>query len=79
MFGHIFFNKPNEHMKQLISLSVLALLLATGKRVIVEASPSDKIWGIGRSVEEAQRGMPWRGSNLLGEALMHVRGLIQTD
>lgn len=50
-------------------------LLATGDRIIAEASPVDKIWGIGleesdpRCLDQAQ----WQGQNLLGLALMAVR------
>lgn len=51
------------------------LLLKSGKRVIVEASPSDTIWGIGMSQNHEAAGNPfkWRGSNLLGFALMEAR------
>ena len=50
-------------------------LLATGKRVLVEASPRDRIWGIGlsRDDERARDPRRWRGLNLLGFALMEVR------
>lgn len=52
-----------------------AFLLATGKRILVEASPVDRIWGIGlsRDDERAERPDAWRGQNLLGFALMVVR------
>lgn len=49
------------------------LLVATGDVELVEASPADRIWGIGRSVSDAKSGLPWRGENLLGKALMDVR------
>lgn len=52
------------------------VLRATEKRILVEASPYDGIWGIKRSVEEAAAGATWQGRNLLGEALMTVRGLL---
>jgi ribA/ribD-fused uncharacterized protein len=50
-------------------------LLGTGDRVLVEASPYDTVWGIGRSASqpEARRPSQWRGLNLLGFALMDVR------
>ena len=50
-------------------------LLSTGSKVLVEASPVDKIWGIGlaASDENAQNPMKWRGQNLLGFALMRTR------
>ena len=54
-----------------------AHLAATGARTIVEASPLDKIWGIGLSVENilavGEDEKKWRGLNLLGRALMRVR------
>ena len=50
-------------------------LLGTGKRVLVEASPVDKIWGIGLAADHEHCEQPkrWRGQNLLGYALMVVR------
>jgi ribA/ribD-fused uncharacterized protein len=50
-------------------------LLATGDRTIVEASPTDRIWGIGLSQNNprAQDPSQWRGTNWLGIALTQVR------
>ncbi len=50
-------------------------LVATGRKVLVEASPYDRIWGIGMAANDpdAQRPSGWRGRNLLGFALMEVR------
>ena len=50
-------------------------LLNTKNRVLVEASPRDRIWGIGMgaSNEKAENPNLWRGENLLGFALMEVR------
>ncbi len=52
-----------------------AFLLTTKKRIIVEASPRDRIWGIGmgKNNEHAEIPTKWRGQNLLGFALMEVR------
>ncbi len=56
-----------------------AFLLATGDRVIVEASPRDTIWGIGLGQTNAAAGDPtrWRGLNLLGFALMKARAQLR--
>ncbi len=50
-------------------------LLSTGQRVLVEASPQDRIWGIGLTADDERAGSPatWLGLNLLGFALMEVR------
>lgn len=52
-----------------------AFLAGTGERVLVEASPMDRIWGIGLTREDPRAADParWRGHNLLGFALMEVR------
>ena len=54
-------------------------LLSTGDTVLVEASPYDCIWGIGLRREDPDSREPekWRGENLLGFALMEVRGLLR--
>ncbi|MFD9504590.1 NADAR family protein [Streptomyces sp. NPDC060035] len=53
-----------------------AFLLGTGERVLVEASPMDRIWGIGLAKDDPRTADPaaWRGLNLLGFALMEARG-----
>ncbi|MFE5855057.1 NADAR family protein [Streptomyces sp. NPDC056500] len=52
-----------------------AFLLGTGDRVLVEASPQDRIWGIGMTADDERAADPtrWRGLNLLGFALMEAR------
>lgn len=58
-----------------------SFLLATGERVLVEASPRDRIWGIGMgaSNEDARDPRRWRGANLLGFALMEARARLRAQ
>lgn len=50
-------------------------LVGTGQRVLVEASPQDRIWGIGLTADDPRAGNPakWLSLNLLGFALMEAR------
>ncbi|GAP82885.1 putative duf1768-domain-containing protein [Rosellinia necatrix] len=50
------------------------VLLATGDRELVEASPYDRVWGVGFAAAgaAANRRQKW-GMNLLGKCLMEVR------
>jgi len=56
-------------------------LRATAQRVIVEASPRDRIWGIGLGAANPAARVPsrWRGLNLLGFALMEARARLFPD
>jgi ribA/ribD-fused uncharacterized protein len=60
---------------------LLAFLLGTRERVLVEASPLDRIWGIGLARDDERAGSPerWRGLNLLGFALMRARDLLRDE
>ncbi|KAF4625573.1 hypothetical protein G7Y89_g12595 [Cudoniella acicularis] len=53
------------------------VLLGTGDKVTVEASPSDRIWGIGFDAEHAEGKEEW-GANKLGDALMKFRERLLT-
>ncbi|WP_113675601.1 NADAR family protein [Vallitalea guaymasensis] len=57
----------DENLKQ--------FLMETKDKILVEASPYDKIWGIGLSADHDNANNPvlWKGQNLLGFALMEVR------
>ncbi|QQQ79819.1 NADAR family protein [Saccharothrix sp. 6-C] len=56
-------------------------LLGTGDRVLVEASPLDRVWGIGLAADDERAADPasWLGLNLLGEALMEVRARLRPE
>jgi ribA/ribD-fused uncharacterized protein len=57
----------NEHLKK--------ILLSTGNKILVEASPYDAIWGVGMSEDnpDIYDSKKWKGTNWLGEVLMQVR------
>jgi len=65
--GNIFKFSQNEELKQ--------ILLSTKGTILVEASPFDKIWGVGLGVEDPNitNMSKWKGENLLGYILTNVR------
>lgn len=54
-------------------------LLETGNKVLVEAAPTDRIWGVGLAREDERILDPrtWAGENLLGFALMKARATLR--
>lgn len=60
---------------------LLTILVNTGNKTLVEASPYDKIWGVGlnetdpRILDETK----WLGANRLGIALMKVREKLNVE
>jgi hypothetical protein len=56
-----------------------AYLAGTGDAVLVEASPLDRVWGIGLAADDARATRPaeWKGLNLLGFALMQARATLR--
>ncbi len=69
--GNIAKFSQNEDLK--------AYLLSTGNKILVEASPYDKIWGIGIDEDHPDAINParWPGENHLGFALMVARDMIR--
>jgi ribA/ribD-fused uncharacterized protein len=60
---------------------IKSFLLNTKMRILVEASPVDRIWGIGLAANDPHIENPeeWKGLNLLGFALMQVRAQLQEE
>ena len=67
--------RTGNHAKFTQNPALLEQLLATAGTTLVEASPYDKIWGIGLAATDprAQDPAQWRGQNLLGKILTELR------
>lgn len=70
VIGNLAKFSQHQHLKE--------FLMSTQNAVLVEASPNDIIWGIGLSEThpDATNLIKWKGRNVLGFALMHVRDII---
>ncbi len=66
----------SKFMQDTYSLNVM---LDTGDSIIVEASPYDKVWGIGMKMDDPRAIDPskWEGENRLGTILMEARDVIR--
>ena len=71
--GNIAKFSQNENLKQ--------FLLNTNDKILVEASATDNIWGIGMSEDDKDilDESKWKGENLLGKALMKTRTCIKKE
>ena len=56
-------------------------LMATGDTELVEASPVDRIWGVGLTADDPriQDRKSWRGLNLLGKILTELRDELRDE
>lgn len=65
--------RQNKHL--------LAKLMETGNLTFVEASPNDKIWGIGMRSDDPNATHPgkWLGKNLLGKAITEAREILRKE
>jgi len=71
-----------NHAKFTQNKKLYTKLMQTGNTLLVEASPYDKIWGIGMAEEDTgiDDESNWKGKNWLGEVITKVRdNLILTE
>ncbi|KAH7138784.1 hypothetical protein B0J11DRAFT_423079 [Dendryphion nanum] len=71
--NYLKFTKSNE------AAELRRLLLETGERELVEASPMDRIWGVGFGEKNAGKNRHRWGLNLLGVVLMRVRERLREE
>jgi ribA/ribD-fused uncharacterized protein len=83
-------NKWNLHAKDIVyagcyhkftqNPKIMNTLMETRGTLLVEASPYDKIWGIGLGEDDPARLDPrkWKGTNWLGEVLTKLRDNLET-
>ena len=69
----------SNYLKYTQNPDLKAKLLATGEKVLVEASPYDKVWGVGLLANNPLilDDKNWTGRNLLGKSIMKVRSMIK--
>ncbi|KAF8576744.1 DUF1768-domain-containing protein [Ramaria rubella] len=68
-----------NYLKFTQNVELKKLLLDTGNKELVEASPRDRIWGVGFGWKRADEQRHKWGLNLLGKALMDVRKRIKAE
>ena len=64
-----------NYLKFTQNAELLEILLTTQGTLLVEASPTDKIWGVGMEFDTPELYIPskWKGENLLGFILTQLR------
>jgi ribA/ribD-fused uncharacterized protein len=64
-----------NYLKYTQNKDLLKYLLDTNDKILVEASPSDTIWGVGLSEDDPRilHESTWRGTNWLGEVLTKLK------
>ena len=80
-------NERGNIVKRALELKILNnstlkyMLLKLWGKTIAEASPFDKVWGIGFAETDERAYYPevWTGKNLLGQAWMQLRDSILDD
>jgi ribA/ribD-fused uncharacterized protein len=77
---HTFIVLEGNYEKFIQNENLADILVATEGLELVEASPYDKIWGVGLAVDHPDiiHKDKWRGTNLLGKVLTDVRAEIIT-
>ena len=70
-----------NYLKFSLNDELKRFLLSTGDEILVEASPYDKVWGIGMYENNVNATNPalWNGENMLGFALMEARDIIREN
>lgn len=68
-----------SYMKFTQNPDLKKILLDSDNKILVEASPYDKIWGIGFTADNALENKNKWGLNLLGKTLMNVRLKLRSE
>ena len=61
-----------------MAVGLAELLLATGGKLMAEATRNDRVWG-GSGPPGDRNAGEWRGSNVLGWALMQARARLRAE
>lgn len=79
--NYIKFTTVNQYPNMEGRTSMKDVILSTGEKIFVEASPLDKVWGIGKGENDIGIEDPsnWKGTNWLGECLTEARYWIKYD